>query len=130
MKILFIDQFSEMGGAQRVLIDTIDAVQARGWRAHVALPPGGVLIGSPSHEKHRGQLRFHADLIGRGRSPYADIVRFAFDLRRQVRALDALMARTHFDLVYVNGPRVLAGASLANGGRAPMLFHCTTRFTN
>jgi len=122
MRILFIDQFSEMGGAQRVLIDTVDATQKRGWRAHVALPPGGVLA---DHLRVRN-IEVHEIPCGPYKSrekSVPDIVRFAFDLRRQVRVLDALIVRTPFDLVYVNGPRVLSAASFANGGRAPTLFH-------
>ena len=41
MKILFLDQYSEMGGAQRVLADFLPTVQRRGWGAHVAVPGGG-----------------------------------------------------------------------------------------
>ena len=38
MNILFLDQFSDLGGAQRCLLDLLPAVIERGWRAHVAAP--------------------------------------------------------------------------------------------
>lgn len=44
MKILFLDQFSDFGGAQKGLLDLLPAVGAAGWFAEVALPGGGPLI--------------------------------------------------------------------------------------
>src|SRR5579872_5171028 len=43
MEILFLDQFSVMGGAQICLLDVLDAVEKRDWHAHVALPGDGPL---------------------------------------------------------------------------------------
>jgi len=45
VNILFLDQFSQMGGAQRGLLDTVAAARGRGWQSWAALPPGGPLIG-------------------------------------------------------------------------------------
>src|SRR5581483_8740359 len=45
VKILFLDQFSEMGGAQRGLIATVDAVLKRGWELCAALPGDGPVLG-------------------------------------------------------------------------------------
>ena len=43
MKILFLEQFSEMGGGQRNLLDLL-AICARGWQAVVAAPGAGPLF--------------------------------------------------------------------------------------
>src|SRR5579859_8167135 len=51
MTILFLDQFSDLGGAQRCLLDLLPAVRDRGWRAHVAAPGDG-------------PLRTHAEKLG------------------------------------------------------------------
>jgi len=122
VKILFLDQFSEMGGAQRVLVDTIDAALERGWCAHAALPPGGPL----AEQLRQRHIEIHEIPCGpyeSGTKSVPDMLQFAFDLRRQIQVLRAVTARTHFDLMYVNGPRILAAATFANAGRAPLLFH-------
>jgi len=44
MNILFVDQFTELGGAQQCLLDLMPAVKERGWQAHVAVPGDGPLM--------------------------------------------------------------------------------------
>ena len=44
MRILFLDQFSELGGAQHALLDTVDAVQLAGWEPRVLVPGRGPLV--------------------------------------------------------------------------------------
>jgi len=122
VKILFLDQFSELGGAQRALIDTVDAVSERGWKSHAAIPSAGPLV---------EQLRSRGlDVTSIPCGPYrsqrksaADFVRLAFDLREQTRVIRNLAAHPGFDLIYVNGPRLLPAAALACGRGTPVLFH-------
>lgn len=122
MKILFLDQFSEMGGAQHVLLDTVDAARARGWKAHAAIPGNGPLI---------EQLRSRTVAVtGIPCGPYrskrkgaADLMRFPLELLRQTRIIRDLSDEECFDLVYVNGPRLLPAAALAHRRAAPVLFH-------
>ena len=122
MNILFLDQFSQMGGAQHSLLDTIEAARARGWRTWAALPAGGPLVARlaaldvtvapvPCGPYHSGAKSL-ADLFG-----------FGWDLMRQVRLIQDLMNRIGFDLIYVNGPRLLTAVALAARGRVPALFH-------
>jgi glycosyltransferase involved in cell wall biosynthesis len=122
MNVLFLDQFSELGGAQKCLLDLLPEIEERGWRASVALPGDGPLVkllrarNIQVHSIHCGPYRS-------GRKGIADMLRFTRDLRRQVTVLSPL----NFDLLYVNGPRLLAGAALAYGDRAPVLFHAHSR---
>lgn len=44
MNLLLLDQFSEMGGAQRCLLDLIPAFRERGWRISAAMPGGGPMF--------------------------------------------------------------------------------------
>ncbi len=90
MNVLFIDQFSELGGAQQCLLDLLPAVEKQGWRAHALLPGDGPLI-----------RRLQAAGV---------------DLVKSIRGCP-------YDLVYVNGPRVLPRAVLSVRRRAPLLFH-------
>ncbi len=122
MKILFVDQYSEVGGAQRVLIELVEAVEKRGWRAEAALPGGGPLL-EQLRSRHIEAHEIPCGPYRSGDKGAADLVRFALDLRRQLRILHDLVNRGGFDLIYVNGGRLLAAASIAARGAAPVLFH-------
>jgi glycosyltransferase involved in cell wall biosynthesis len=122
MNVLFLDQFSALGGAQQCLLDLLPAIQERGWKARVAIPRGGPLInllrarGVPVDEIQSGPYRSGTKSAG-------DVLRFAADVPLQTAAIAALLRQSHTDLVYVNGPRVLVAAALAVRGRMPILFH-------
>ncbi len=122
MKILALDQFSETGGAQLGFLATLDAIEQRGWQAHAALPRGGPLIGLlrarslPVREIPCGPYRS-------GTKTAADSIRFLRDLCRQMRAIRRQMREADFDLVYVNGPRLLPAIALTVPKRVPILFH-------
>jgi len=120
VNVLFLDQFSEMGGAQRVLLDTVDAIAELGWMAHAALPGDGPLV---EHLRTRnvGVTRIPCGPYESGKKSGGDVVKFALDVPRQAHAIANLTRRTHFDLLYVNGPRLLPAVALS--GRVPVLFH-------
>ena len=124
MNVLFLDQFSALGGAQRCLLDLLPALEQRGWTARAAVPPGGPLVdllrarGMRVDEIQCGP--YHC-----GRKSAADIARFAADVPRQTAAIADLLPGT--DLVYVNGPRLLIAAAIATRGRVPLLFHAHHR---
>src|SRR5713226_7859843 len=108
MNILFLDQFSDLGGAQRCLLDLLPAVRERGWRAHVAAPGDGCLrsrsvaLGAEFHSIRCGPFES-------GRKSTRDLVRFARELpglAREIRRIGA-------EIVYVNGPRLLPAASFS-----------------
>jgi glycosyltransferase involved in cell wall biosynthesis len=126
VKILFLDQFSEMGGGQRVLLDVVDAVVGRGWTAHVLVPGSGPLVEQlrardvPVEHIPCGPYR------SGGKSP-ADFLRFARDVRQQVREIDNRLRQERFDLIYVNGPRLISAATRAVRDRAPVWFHAHSR---
>jgi glycosyltransferase involved in cell wall biosynthesis len=127
MNILFLDQYSELGGAQGCLLDLMPAIVERGWTAHAAVPGGGPLV---------EQLRSMGVVVNEIRcGPYrsgtkrlADFLRFPFDIARQTRTIRRLLDQTRFDLVYVNGARLLPAAAIAVQGRAPIVFHAHWRY--
>lgn len=122
MRILFLDQFSELGGAQQALLDTVDAVEQVGWEAHALVPGGGPLVealrsrGIQTGEVPCGPYRS-------GSKSVADCIRFATDLRRQVRIIRDAAKRANIDLIYVNGPRLLPAAAFAARNKIPLVFH-------
>jgi glycosyltransferase involved in cell wall biosynthesis len=119
MNLLLLDQFSQPGGAQQVLLDLLPGIRDRGWKAVVGLPGEGELF-----EQIRS-LGFPVERIpcgpyAAGRKSAADAARFLTDTPALARQIARLAAGV--DLVYVNGPRLLPAAALA-GLDAPVLFH-------
>src|SRR5260370_30814047 len=120
MNILFLDQFSDLGGAQRCLLDLLPAVREGGWRAHVAAAGDGALrarsvaLGAEFHSIRCGPYES-------GRKSPGDLARFARELPRLAREIARLAGETKADVVYVNGPRLLPAASFS---APPIVFHC------
>ena len=124
MNILFVDQFSDLGGAQQCLLDLLPAVQAAGWNAVCAVPGRGRLV-----EKLRDRgLTVHPlpdILLAAGRKPPLDFVRFSLLAPGLAGTISRLVRETAADLIYVNGPRVLPAAAWASRkAKLPLVFHC------
>jgi glycosyltransferase involved in cell wall biosynthesis len=122
MYVLFLDQFSELGGAQKCLLDLLPAIEERGWRASVALPGDGPLV-KLLRERNVEVHPIPCGPYRSGSKGVGDMLRFRHDLSQQVSVLRPLK----FDLLYVNGPRLLVGAALAFGSQRQVLFHAHSR---
>jgi len=125
MKILFLDQYSDLGGAQLCLLDLMPAVAWAGWQALVAVPGSGPLV-----ERLR-ELGVAVERLPLGsyrsyKKSAWDMLRFAASTPRLVIAIRRLVKRFEPDLIYVNGPRLLPAARAARRG-TPLLFHCHSR---
>ena len=124
MKVLFLDQFGELGGAQRCLLDLLPAVSGRGWTACAAIPVGGGL------EEGFRAAGVAVEAIECGpytstRKTAGDFVRFAGELPRLARRIGGIVDARGSELLYVNGPRVLPAAAVAARRRGlPVVFHC------
>jgi glycosyltransferase involved in cell wall biosynthesis len=121
MNLLVLDQFSDLGGAQQVLLELLPAMRDAGWRALIGLPGDGALF-----ERVRG-LGFEAERIEcgpytSGRKSAADLGRFLLGTPRLAAQIRRLAERVDAGLVYVNGPRLLPAVAMAGVGR-PVLFH-------
>lgn len=129
MRVLFVDQYVELGGAQQCLLDLLPTVIASGRRAELCLPGPG-----PMAERAReagAEVGFAS--FGRyssGRKPVAEMARFAWDSFGLRRYVEWRIEGFRPDLLYVNGPRVLpAAAWVARRKRLPLIFHCHSRLT-
>jgi glycosyltransferase involved in cell wall biosynthesis len=126
MKILCLDQFGELGGAQRCLLDLIPAMAERGWSIHVAAPAGGQLA-ERAIALHATVDPIRCGPYSSGRKTLADMARFLADAPRLAGEIRGLARRYRPDLIYVNGPRLLPAAALAVANaahRGPrVLFH-------
>jgi glycosyltransferase involved in cell wall biosynthesis len=125
MKILLLDQYSDLGGAQLCLLDLMPAVAWAGWQALAAVPGSGPLagrlreLGVAVEKLPLGTYRSH-------KKSALDMARFAAATPRLALAIRRLVKRFEPDLVYVNGPRLLPAARAARRG-TPLLFHCHSR---
>ncbi len=122
MKILFLDQFSDLGGAQKCLLDLLPAIRREGWSAHVAAPGEGALFdralaaGATTDKLPLGRYPS-------GRKSLSESLRFLAEIPRIVSRVRDLIRTRRPDLIYVNGPRLLPAAARASEN-TPVLFHC------
>ena len=116
-----------MGGAQRCLVDLLPAIKERGWSAHLAIPGEGAL-----NEQSRPYCASIENLpcgpFHSGEKRGTDFGRFLYQLPSQARIISRIVQERNIDLLYVNGPRLLPAAALANHG-LPIVFHAHSRVT-
>ena len=122
MNILRLDQFGELGGAQRCLLDLIPAMIGHGWSVHLAAPGNGQLA------ERAAAIDATVDPIrcgpySSGKKTLADMARFAAEAPRLAGEIRGLVWRYDADLIYVNGPRLLPAAALAGRKGPRVLFH-------
>jgi glycosyltransferase involved in cell wall biosynthesis len=123
VNILFLDQFSDLGGGQLCLLDLLPAVRDAGWNAVVAAPGEGKLFARCSDSGTRShRLQMRVNQLGRRKA--GDAARFALDLPQTFAAVRSLVSQHNIDVIYVNGPRMIPLAALAVGNRLPLIFHC------
>ena len=116
MKILFLEQFSELGGGQRNLLDLLPGMIGRGWEAIVASPGRGPLFDKARAAGAETTVIKFGD-YSPGRKSVADAVPFAFDTARLLR----FVAGVDCDLISVGGARLLPGVAMGASGR-PVIF--------
>ena len=121
MRVLLLDQYSDRGGGQRMLLETLCAIRRQGWGALAGLPGKGRLL------EQIDQLGCETVPIGcgslsSGRKSAADELRFLRGMPGLAREIAGLAARFAPDVLYINGPRILPAAALARV-TAPVLFH-------
>ena len=127
MNILCLEQFSNMGGGQRSLLDLLPAFAARGWQALVIAPEEGPFTEAARQLGNRTEcLRCcpYASI----RKPARELRQYACELPRLARGIRQLVQANHIDLLYVNGPRWLPPAAWISRQRSiPLVFHCHNR---
>jgi glycosyltransferase involved in cell wall biosynthesis len=122
MKILIADQYSELGGAQRVLLELLPAIEREGWEIVLALPGDGAL------RKRAEERGVHCEEIacgpfGCGGKSVADYLRFAVQFPKLTMQLRRLVDQLRPDVVYLNGPRLVPAASRLGIAGPPIVFH-------
>jgi glycosyltransferase involved in cell wall biosynthesis len=124
VNVLFLDQFSDLGGAQLCLLDLVPALQAAGWTVSCAVPGRGRLV-EKLHALGGAVHSLPVTHLASGHKSARDSLRFAREAPKLVREIARLAEETRPDLLYVNGPRSLpAAAWVARRTGRPLLFHC------
>jgi glycosyltransferase involved in cell wall biosynthesis len=119
--LLILDQFNQLGGAQRCLLDLLPAFVQAGYRTHLAVSGEGPLAdgarscGATVH-------RIPCGAYTSGHKTWMDATRFGVDVPRQALRIASLVSQHRIDLIYVNGPRLLPAVAIAAQGR-PVVFH-------
>ncbi len=123
MKILFLDQYSDPGGAQFCLRDLMPEILRRGWESLLMVPGNGQLVGWCQSSKiptYELPLKNYSS----GRKTIRDFWQFGTDVPRAAAAVRTIVKRERIDLVYVNGPRALPAVV---GISRPVVFHAHHR---
>ncbi|HEV2447638.1 MAG TPA: glycosyltransferase, partial [Candidatus Sulfopaludibacter sp.] len=124
MRVLLLDQYSDPGGGQRMLLESLRGIRQRGWNALAALPGDGAVFEQVEGLGFR-TARIACGSYSPGRKSAADTLRFLAELPGLARQIGSLAAGFTPDAIYINGPRLLPAASWARLP-APVLFHAHT----
>jgi len=117
--ILFVDQFSGLGGSQRTLLDLLPALDD--FTLEFALPGEGPLTAALQRRGH-SWTPVEIGEYSRGRKSLADVARFA--LRQPAAAAALTKLAQGKSLLYALGPRVFpAAAAAARRAGVPSIWH-------
>ncbi|MBU0573544.1 MAG: glycosyltransferase family 4 protein [Candidatus Margulisbacteria bacterium] len=123
LNILFINQFSEMGGGEKALLSIIKNLDKTRYRPSVVLPRAGKLSKALKDMK----VSCHFVAIGEysdGRKKLVDVLKYLIFSFNVVPKLIERIKKDHIDIIYANSPRVLPWACLAaRAGRARVIWH-------
>jgi glycosyltransferase involved in cell wall biosynthesis len=127
LRILCLDQFESLGGAQQCLLDLLPFLNRQGCKTEVVMPGPGVFA-----DKLHGAgctLRFFGTSeLSRKTKRIWEAVPYCLALRRAAITLSESVCLQRPDLLYVNGPRFLPAASwVASRYNLPLLFHAHNR---
>ncbi len=124
VNILFLDQFSDLGGAQQCLLDLVPAVQSAGWNVSCAVPGAGSLV-EKLLKRDCAVYSLPAIPLAAGTKTPLDFVRFGVENPWLALEISRLARKSQADLLYVNGPRMLpAAAWVSRTSGRPLVFHC------
>jgi glycosyltransferase involved in cell wall biosynthesis len=127
-RLLILDQFNQLGGAQRCLLDLLPAFLEAGYETHLAVPGDGP-VAEGARSSGATVHRIPCGAYTPGQKSWIDAARFGIDLPRQARCVASLASKHKIDLIYVNGPRLLPAAAIGAQGR-PVVFHAHSIVTS
>lgn len=130
MRVLLVDQYGELGGAQQCLLDLLPALLKSGSQALLCAPPTGPLLELARTQGAESNPIALGAYSG-GRKSLSEGFRFAQESLAVRQVLNAGVSRFQPDVIYVNGPRALPAAALVARARGlPLVFHCHHRLVD
>jgi len=128
MNILCVDQYGDLGGGQRMLLDLLPSFTVRGWNPYVAAPDENGTFLVTVRERGYGTGSFQLGGYSKIHKPPAEILRYLREASRLTKQFLNWIRTLAIDVIYVNGPRLLAPAALAaRRSSIPLVFHCHNR---
>lgn len=111
-KVLFVDQYSELGGGQRILLDIVHHFSARDVCCAVALPEKGV-VAATLRDSGIPVFPFEVPKLSAGHKSASDVLSFLSSARSMQHALERIALDFDAQLVFCNGPRAMLPSVLA-----------------
>lgn len=124
MKILFLDQFGQLGGAQRCLLDLLPAFEQRSWQVRAAIAGEGPFPGKLRGFGIRVDLLPEC-LLSSTHKPMYESFRYLRWCRQASQVISRLAEDFKPDLLYINGPRLIP--TIPVFARIPTVFHAHSR---
>jgi glycosyltransferase involved in cell wall biosynthesis len=125
--ILCVGQFSNLGSAERKLLDILAALTGHGWRPSVAIQSEGEFAamvrrrGYCTHSFDRGTCKNE-------KKPGSTILKYALELPRVINSLTEIVKAKKIGLLYVNAAQLVPPAAwVAWRTGIPLVFHCHRR---
>jgi glycosyltransferase involved in cell wall biosynthesis len=118
MRLVMLDQYSDLGGAQQGLLELLPELRNRGWQALIGLPGDGEVC------RRACELGFKVEPIvcgpyRAGRKSLADAGRFLWQTPALMRQIRGMAERWRAEVIYINGPRLMPAAPPG----LPVVFH-------
>lgn len=121
--IIFLEQFSNIGGGQRVLLDIISGLDKSRYRPYVVIPAKGEL----SRKLEAMDVHYFVLPIGSyspGKKSILDIFRYLIRSPLLMFLCARLLRKQKINMVYANAPRTfLWGTIAAKISKVPVIWH-------
>ena len=121
--ILFFEQFSNISGGQKVLLNILSGLYKENYKSYVVLPEKGEL----SKELERMSIKYYILPIGKysaGKKSLFDMFNFLFRMFYLPFVTIRIIKDDHIDILYANAPRTFILAGIAGRWcRIPVIWH-------
>ncbi|MFH2145334.1 MAG: glycosyltransferase family 4 protein [Candidatus Omnitrophota bacterium] len=129
-KILFLEQYANISGGQRVLLEIISGLDKKLYEIFAVVPEAGEL----SKELETLDVKYEILAGGYysiGRKTLLDMLRYGFKAPFLISGLLNIIKKQEIDLIYANGARTFPWATIACSlARIPLIWHVHSVFAD
>lgn len=123
MRICFVSHSAKLGGAERVLLETIEILRSQGIECRVILPERGDFCTEVARLRVPYAVVSFAHWMGRGRPTFARRLEAALNIVMKTPMIAWKVLRWGCDIVYTNTSTVCVGAFAARLLGRPHVWH-------